>query len=251
MVASHFRGKALREVPRNEVRIVTAEYKNYQIEAARILYEQEGPIYAANYLVGTIFANQRDKRGEPIVGHPRRVAAAVPEAIQAEALLHDVLEDNRVPLVLPEAEWKSGHLNRVGFSKRTTDILEWDTKLYKGEPRFDFAVRIGKAPEEIREDLIKVRLADIDDNCPDWRLTHLKPNEARDTKRAYSLMRGYLVSVFEDSKWSGVPFDIWMVKQPKEKQDWEMVRKHTARGQKMPADESPLPLPNRIFTFAT
>jgi hypothetical protein len=198
--------------------------------AADFLYPGDafGKLIAAKYLANNEFGGLLDKRGEAFVEHLRSVAEALPLHEQHDGWLHDFVEDLRAkPGEDPRSGWSFRDLLDIGYNRDDVRVLEADTKLFKGEPRFDFAVRIGKTDEDIRPRVIRVRLADIDNNSLPERLTHLSPPAADELREAYGYMRGYLVDIDRRIE-SGTPFQDWVRTLPRSKQNWELVRKNTA-----------------------
>jgi len=126
--------------------------------------------------------NQQDKAGLPYIDHPRRVLAKVQAQgalpyVQMAAILHDVTEDTA---------FTSSILRMLGFSEaaiNVVDLLDRDFSKKRWEVEYSWE-RIGDKPRPTADEFyyaeIKkvpgaklVKLADIEDNLSDWRLSYL------------------------------------------------------------------------------
>jgi (p)ppGpp synthase/HD superfamily hydrolase len=99
-------------------------------------------------------AEQLDKGGQPFIGHPLRVMAAlatrgVPEYVLEAAVLHDILEDT---------DTTEDDLLSFGISPEVVGIVEILTRT-KQDKYFDYINRI-----KINPVATYIKLADIDDN---------------------------------------------------------------------------------------
>lgn len=125
----------------------------------------------ARELAQRAHAGQRDKAGRPYIEHVARVAAACADdpAAEAVAWLHDVAEDHpahRSVIVntMPYRVW------------RAVDLLD-----RSASPRHLYYIRIRCNPLALR-----VKLADITDNCDEARLALLEVEAADRLRRKYS-----------------------------------------------------------------
>jgi len=124
--------------------------------------------------------NQLDKAGLPYIDHPRRVLAKVQAQgglpyVQIAAILHDVTEDTKFTHEM---------LLALGFSEaavRLVRLLDRDDSLARYNSQVWQSAGIQAiTPDEFYYDGIKsdpgakmVKLADIEDNLSDWRLSYL------------------------------------------------------------------------------
>lgn len=106
---------------------------------------------------------QTDKAGEPYILHPMRVMLlarerGLPLAMQAAAVLHDVVEDT---------DYTEGHL-RGAFPAAVADaVMHLTRRKPQGETYDQFIDRICEAPS----DVIELKLCDLDDNMSPARAT--------------------------------------------------------------------------------
>lgn len=119
-------------------------------------------------------AGQVDKAGRPYIEHVARVAAAVSDDPEAEAVawLHDVLEDCRhIPEWMEVMEFQpmTVALNALLLSR---EVLKDDTQYYENIRRHPIALR--------------VKLADIADNANEQRLALLDDKTAARLRRKYA-----------------------------------------------------------------
>ncbi len=97
---------------------------------------------------------QRDRRGQRIVEHVARVAAAVPDEAQTLAWLHDVLEHS--PTTTAE-------LSEHGLTRIELDALDLLTR-QAGESYELYILRVAYAPGAAGRIARLVKLADLDDH---------------------------------------------------------------------------------------
>lgn len=118
-------------------------------------------------------AGQVDKAGRPYIEHVARVAAAVDDDPEAEAVawLHDVYEDAKH--LWPEVAQLPSHI-RAAVLRMSRN---WDDANYYYE-------RIKDSPLALR-----VKLADIADNADESRLALLDDKTAARLRRKYSKAR--------------------------------------------------------------
>ncbi len=169
---------------------------------------------AAEYLVEQLFAKVKDKAGEPYIGHLRRVADGVRQRLKAAALMHDVLEDIK--------GWTAQDLLDIGFSAYTVRCVEAVTK-QPGEKYFDAMVRVGRTLPAIF-----IKRSDLRDNSNLLRLPRLPLKKDFNRVTKYSLADKYLRDIENLIILQGTPFEDWMKAQPKELQDFALLKKHTA-----------------------
>ena len=119
-------------------------------------------------------AGQVDKAGRPYIEHVARVAAAVSDEPEAEAVawLHDVLED--CPEFANEF-W--------GMPASVTKYVHYLTRV-PGWPARNYYERISEHRVALR-----VKLADIADNADEARLALLPPDVAARLRRKYAKAR--------------------------------------------------------------
>jgi len=124
--------------------------------------------------------NQFDKAGLPYIDHPRRVLAKVQAQgglpyVQIAAILHDVTEDTSFDhKMLTDLGFSEAAVRIVRLVDRNTSGGEFDRqKAYHDEPPM-------LSKDEFYYDRIRrdagakmVKLADIEDNLSDWRLSYL------------------------------------------------------------------------------
>ena len=120
---------------------------------------------------------QVDKGGYPYIGHPLRVMNAV-EATEEKivAVLHDVIEDTSVSY---DDLHEEGFSHTVVFAHREADLFEIAalTKI-DGEPRKTYLKRIIDNPLAL-----KVKIADLEDNCNLERTQNPSERDFARTKR--------------------------------------------------------------------
>lgn len=118
---------------------------------------------------------QVDKAGRPYIEHVARVAAAVSDDPEAEAVawLHDVLED------CPQFEEEFWHNTPARVSKAVDKMTRWS-----GMESKHYYVRVRNNPLALR-----VKLADIDDNSDEARLALLDDKTAARLRRKYANVR--------------------------------------------------------------
>lgn len=115
-------------------------------------------------------AGQVDKAGRPYIEHVARVAAAVSDDPEAEAVawLHDVLEDS--PETLIDFRWFPAQVLRaVEFLSRLSNI---------SDEYYYFWIKISPLA-------LRVKLADIADNADESRLALLDEKTANRLRRKY------------------------------------------------------------------
>lgn len=138
----------------------------------------ESLVERAKALAYRAHAGQVDKAGRPYIEHVARVAAAVADDPEAEAVawLHDVLED--APEFWPEVE-------RMVFQRQQAAIIKLSRNI-AGDGDGYYA--------EIRADPIalRVKLADIADNADESRLALLDDKTAARLRRKYAKARAAL-----------------------------------------------------------
>jgi (p)ppGpp synthase/HD superfamily hydrolase len=129
----------------------------------------------AKELAHRAHAGQVDKAGRLYIEHVARVAAAVSDDPEAEAVawLHDVLED--AP--------KFGPAVYGGFSHRIADAVEVLSR-WMGHSADWYYERVADNPLTLR-----VKLADIADNADEARLALLPPDVAARLRRKYAKAR--------------------------------------------------------------
>lgn len=126
----------------------------------------------AKELAHRAHAGQVDKAGCPYIEHVARVAAAVADDPEAEAVawLHDVLED--------------GDAESGGEAMKFPDRIKYAVTLLTRCTDYDYAIYYG----EIRQNPIalRVKLADIADNADETRLALLDDKTAARLRRKYA-----------------------------------------------------------------
>jgi (p)ppGpp synthase/HD superfamily hydrolase len=120
--------------------------------------------------------NQRDKAGMPYIDHPKRVLAAVQGQgakpyVQMAAVLHDVVEDT--PFTLND-------LDRLGFSQPVLILVDLLTRK-EGVNAETYYNYIATNP-----DATMIKLADIEDNTQEWRLSYLDEATQDRLKKKYA-----------------------------------------------------------------
>lgn len=131
----------------------------------------------AKYLAHRAHAGQVDKAGRPYIEHVARVAAAVSDDPEAEAVawLHDVIED-----AAGDEQNRLGHYIEDNFPGEVMDAVADLTRV--GNPSDGFYYwNIRQNPLALR-----VKLADIADNSDEARLALLEPKTAARLRRKYA-----------------------------------------------------------------
>lgn len=138
----------------------------------------------AKSLAHRAHAGQLDKAGRPYIEHVARVAAAVSDDPEAEAVawLHDVLEDFGFPL-----RW-------ADFPRDTRDSVIRLTRAAR-ERASDYYALIVTDPIALR-----VKLADIADNANEERLALLDDKTADRLRRKYAKAIKALTGVSGDER---------------------------------------------------
>lgn len=130
-----------------------------------------GLVERAKELAHRAHAGQVDKAGRPYIEHVARVAAAVSDDPEAEAVawLHDVLED--------------GDAGHGKAAMQFPDRIKYAVTLLTRCTDYDMAIYYG----EIRQNPIalRVKLADIADNADESRLVLLDEKTANRLRRKY------------------------------------------------------------------
>lgn len=134
-----------------------------------------GVVERARELAHRAHAGQVDKAGRPYIEHVARVAAAVDDDPEAEAVawLHDVLEDGGAEDGIEAMQFPDRIKYAVTLLTRCTD---YDYSIYYGEIR--------QNPLALR-----VKLADIADNADESRLALLDEKTADRLRRKYAKAR--------------------------------------------------------------
>lgn len=137
-----------------------------------------GLVERAKELAIRAHAGQVDKAGRPYIEHVARVASAVSDDPEAEAVawLHDVLEDS------PEF----GPALYGSFSHRIADAVEVLSR-WKGHSSEWYYERVADNPLTLR-----VKLADIADNSDEARLSMLDYKTAARLRLKYAKARAAL-----------------------------------------------------------
>lgn len=198
---------------------------------ANLILLTQGQLGAAQYLAQTLFSGKPDKGGQPYFGHLERVANGIHSgnnpcrnAIQAIAYMHDLIEDID--------GWTCEDLADIGFDAFIIEGVRAVTKSGEGAPYFDEMVRLGRTPQAI-----PVKKSDLRDNSNLLRLPHLPTDEDIARVRKYYLSHCYLSDVESGHTAPGTPFASWMKFQPAARQDWGLLRQHSAH------PYCPLPFP--------
>lgn len=131
----------------------------------------------AKLLAHRAHAGQVDKAGRPYIEHVARVAAAVSDNSDAEAVawLHDVLED--APEYASDLEW---------FPHYTKHAVICLTR-YAHDTSHSYYQKVSRNPFALR-----VKLADIADNADESRLALLDDKTAARLRRKYAKARAAL-----------------------------------------------------------
>lgn len=189
--------------------------------ASYILHTDDNTLYiaeqkAALFLVRKLFADVKDKAGAPYLGHLYRVTSGVSDdRVKAAALMHDLIEDID--------GWTFEDLRDIGFSENTIQRVRAVTK-QDGEKYFDAMVRVGET-----YDAIAIKRSDLKDNSNLFRLNHLPLQKDFNRVSKYFLADKYLEAVQNRQIPQGTPFADWMRAQPKELQDFELLKKETSK----------------------
>ncbi len=122
-------------------------------------------------------AGQVDKACRPYFSHPIRVARSLSSPYAEVALLHDVVEDTLVTL---------DDLRTAGLSEEIVEAVDAITKR-KGESKDDYYQRVKANPIAL-----VVKLADVDDNADEKRLSELDPETADRLRCKYAHAREVL-----------------------------------------------------------
>jgi (p)ppGpp synthase/HD superfamily hydrolase len=123
-------------------------------------------------------AGQVDKAGRPYIEHVARVAAAVDNDSEAEAVawLHDVMED------CPKFEGEVRSTFPFGISEAVSALTRWHADIH-------YYASVRSNPIALR-----VKLADIDDNSDESRLALLDDKTAARLRRKYTKARRALTT---------------------------------------------------------
>jgi (p)ppGpp synthase/HD superfamily hydrolase len=130
-------------------------------------------------LATTAHAGQVDKAGNPYIGHPIRVADRLTSADEKiVALLHDIIEDTSQTALT---------LRAAGVSDIQIEAIVALTK-QPGES-------LARSMQRVRSNplALKVKLADIEDNCDPARLQLLSPEQVTRLTLKYEQSRKYLL----------------------------------------------------------
>ena len=129
----------------------------------------------AKELAVLAYAGQADKAGRPYIEHVARVAAAVADDPEAEAVawLHDVLED--CPK-FGEEFWSSFPARITGAAEKLARIPRQTNDFYYARIRANSLA-------------LRVKLADIADNADESRLALLDEKTAARLRRKYAKAR--------------------------------------------------------------
>lgn len=141
---------------------------------------QFDPLTVAIDLARQAHACQVDKLGKPYIEHPLRVMRSLAEDDlegRVVAVLHDIVEDTPVTLE---------QLRALGFSEPVIAALDCLTH-GEGEPYEDYLLRVKQNPIAMR-----VKLADMNDNASEERLSLLPPELAARLRAKYARARGLL-----------------------------------------------------------
>jgi len=178
---------------REAVNAVADEF-NFNADAFGISSESSTEVYRAAVLAHVVHLAQKDKSGEPYIGHPRRVYAiardlSLPvggfsdsevEAGLCAALLHDVVEDSGDDFY---RQISLGDLSSLGFSALTVELVELLT-YNKAQDKNEYLARIAANP------LAKaVKLADTCDNMNKARMAALPDQKREELAAKYA---GYM-----------------------------------------------------------
>lgn len=138
----------------------------------------------ARYLAISGHGGQLDKVGEPYIGHPRRVAAAVRadglgQEAEIVAWLHDVVEDTAMTL---------DRLREMGFSADVVDAIDAISKR-QGEKFEAYYGRVKANPLAL-----VVKWHDVADNADPARLAKVAPDTRDRLREKYERARGLLTT---------------------------------------------------------
>lgn len=126
-------------------------------------------------------AGQKDKAGQPYIGHPMRVMESVgTDDERIVAVLHDVVEDS---------DWTLDMLLKEGFTPAIVDAVEALTKRPAEDYEKEFIPRTGLNPLARR-----VKLADLADNLARTRLLESSPENRRRAEK-YRRATAYLAAL--------------------------------------------------------
>ncbi|MGE5414355.1 MAG: HD domain-containing protein [Syntrophomonadaceae bacterium] len=126
-------------------------------------------------------AGQKDKAGQPYIGHPMRVMESVgTDDERIVAVLHDVVEDS---------DWTLDMLLQEGFSPPIVEAVDALTKRPAEDYEKEFIPRTGRNPLARR-----VKLADLADNLDRTRLLEESPKNLQRAEK-YRRARAYLVAL--------------------------------------------------------
>lgn len=156
-------------------------------------------ILVARYLVNTLLDNQVDKQGKPLIDHCERVFAIcqrmkLSEDQQLAGLLHDCVEDGKLKRF-------DDHELRVQFiyciieqlfGAQVTRIVSALTR-QKSDTYEKYIELIGF----IEPDAVQVKLADLEDNLDENRLSQLDSKEQKRLRGRYVKAKDYLLKVSE------------------------------------------------------
>lgn len=158
---------------------------------------------------------QVDKAGLPYIEHPRRVLEKVKAQgalpyVQMAAILHDVTEDTKYT---PEV------LEILGFPESAVEIVRlldrgYSENLWK-EARARYITT--QSPDEyyytrIRDNrgALMVKLADIEDNLSEWRLSYLSEETQTRLRKKYADAKAILQpSLIPSTDWTNTSKTIW------------------------------------------
>jgi (p)ppGpp synthase/HD superfamily hydrolase len=126
-------------------------------------------------------AGQTDKAGKDYYLHPvavmKRLPIEVDDEVKLAALLHDVLEDNKL--------YTRQLLSEMGYSERTLDAVELVTFNKPGDQR-TYAEKIDGIIASGNKDAIQVKFADMSENSDPARLALLDPAKRANLLEKYS-----------------------------------------------------------------
>lgn len=126
-------------------------------------------------------AGQKDKAGQPYIGHPMRVMESVgTDDERIVAVLHDVVEDS---------DWTLDMLLKEGFTPAIVDAVEALTKRPAEDYEKEFIPRTGRNPLARR-----VKLADLADNLARTRRLESSPENRRRAEK-YRRATAYLAAL--------------------------------------------------------
>lgn len=148
--------------------------------------EEEVDLGEAFRIAVRVHGSQRDKGGEPYMGHLCRVMSSMKtDTERCVAILHDAIEDGGI------RARRVGHRIYRFYGATVGDAVIAMTR-NDGEVYQDYIKRLKKNPLAV-----KTKLADLRENLAAWRLGKL-PSE-----QAYSLKERYLIAWLEllDAEW--------------------------------------------------